>query len=168
MAALKLTDLAAYKAYFLALATAHKEIDGFKWGNKEVIMNDNRSDLPARFLWAMPYDNARYEDNRSDNVMKLKVARVAYMIIPDSALFADEEEAFDACEAVIEQILAKILVDKGGASVAGVWTMLVTDISSWTTGPAEKLLGSTKYIGWEMKITFKDNTHLAYDATKWN
>lgn len=174
MPKLRLTNLASYRSYFQDIATKHKEIDGFKWGDKDVIRNDNRSDLPSRFLWAAPYDNTKYGDKLSDNVHKIKTARVAYMIVPASELFAHEDEAFDACEAVIEQILAKIMVDKRGAHVTSgdppvtAWTMLATDINSWTSGPVQKTIASTRYIGWELQINFIDNTNLAYDASKWN
>jgi hypothetical protein len=171
MPSLKLTNLAAYKAYFQAIATganSHKEIDGFKWGDKDVMKNDSRSDMPARVLWATPYDGARYIDRSSDNINKVKQARVAYMIVPDSEKFSDIDAAFDACEAVIEQILTKILMDKKGVDVDGVWTMLVTTVDSWKTGPVEAVFGSTKYIGWELELNFMDNTNLAYDASKWN
>ena len=110
---LRLTNLAAYRAYFLAIATSHVDILGFKWGNKDVIANDNRSDMPARFLWATPYDSARYGDSRSDNVVKTKQARVAFMMVPNSELFADEDAAFDFCEATIEQILARSSIVSG-------------------------------------------------------
>jgi len=165
---LKLTNLVSYRNYFADIAEKHKSIDGYKWGGKDVIRKDNRNDLAARFLWAMPYEQARYGDKASDNVNKTKQARVAYMIVPDSELFADEDTAFDFCEEVIEQIIAKILVDKKGADVGGVWTMIATTIESWTTGPVEKKIGSTKYIGWELELNFIDNTNLAYDASKWN
>lgn len=165
---LKLTNLTAYRNYFADIATKHVAIDGFKWGDKDVVRNDNRSDLPTRFLWAKPYMQARYGDNNSDNVVKTKTAEVGYLLTPDSELFADEDEAFDAAEAVIEQILARILKDKRGEMVEGEWTMLVTDIKSWTTSPIEHKLGSTKYVGWELKINFMDNTNLAFDASKWD
>lgn len=164
---LKLTNLSTYKAYFATIASSHKEVDGFKWGDKDVVRNDNRSDLAARFLWAMPYDGAKYGDQQSDNVIKTKVARVAYMIVPDSELFSDEEAAFNFCEEVLEQIIAKIYRDKSGAMVEGAWEMIATNINSWKTGPVEKKIGSTKYIGWELEMSFQDNTSLEYDATKW-
>jgi len=165
---LKLTTLATYRAYFETIAEDHIAIDGYKWGDKDVIRNDSRSDMPPRLLWAMPYERATYEDNGSDNICKIKVARVAYMVVPESELFADEDAAFDACEAVIEEILARILVDKHGAEVDGEWTMIATRVQNWSTGPVEYKIGSTKYIGWEMNLTFIDNTNLAYDASKWN
>ena len=165
---LKLTTLATYRAYFETIAADHKAIDGYKWGEKDVVKNDSRSHMPARLLWAMPYERATYEDNSSDNIVKIKVARVAYMIVPDSELFTDEDAAFDACEAVIEEILAKILLDKKGVDVLGEWNMISTRVENWTTGPVEYKIGSTKYIGWEMNLIFIDNTNLAYDASTSN
>lgn len=167
MANIKLTNLASYRNYFSAIAASHVDIDGFKWGDKDVVRNDNRSDITDSFLWAMPYERARYGDRLSDNIHKYKTARVAYMIVPDSELFADEDAAFDFCEATIEQILAKILLDKRGADNAGVWELLMTEVITWTTGPVEKKIGSTKYIGWELQITFQDPTNLFYDVLKW-
>jgi hypothetical protein len=165
---LKLTNLVAYREYFKAIAQKHKDIDGFKWGNKDVISNDNRSDMPQRFLWAMPYDTVKYSDGLSDNKQKIKQARIIYMIVPDSALFSDEDFAFEFCESVIEDIIGKILLDKAGAMGATEWEMIVTDVKSMTTSPAEKIFGSTKYIGWDLTINFMDNTNLSYDSTKWN
>jgi hypothetical protein len=167
VANIKLTNLASYKAYFAAIAASHVDIDGFKWGDKDVIRNDNRSDMPERVLWATPYDRARYGDKLSDNVHKTKVARVAYLVVPNSELFADEDSAFDFCEATIEQILAKIQQDKRGSDVAGVWEMIITDMNSWSTGPVEMKIGSTRYVGWEMQINFMDPTNLLYNALKW-
>lgn len=165
---IKLTNLAAYKAYFADIATKHKEVDGFKWGDKDVIKNDSRSDMDKRILWASPYNSARYGDKMSDNIHKTKTARVAYFKTSASEKFADIDTTFDECEAVIEQILAKILLDKRGYDVAGVWNMIITDINSWKSGPVDMMIGSTQYYGWELEINFMDNTNLAYDATKWN
>ncbi|HTF21007.1 MAG TPA: hypothetical protein VK658_23190 [Chryseolinea sp.] len=163
---IRLTNLAAYRDYFSAIATSHVDIAGFKWGEKEVVMNDNRHATP-NFLWAMPYDRVRYTDRSSDNVHKIKTARVAYMCVAASDKFEDEDAAFEASELIIEEILAKILVDKRGAEVAGDWQMIITDIASWSTGPIEKAIGSTKYIGWELSINFQDPTSLLYNASKW-
>lgn len=166
----KLTNLASYRAYFEAIAIAHKEIQGFKWGNTDVVRNDNRSDISPSFLWAMPYDIVNYDASHTDNVLKAKKARVAFMVVPDSTLFADEDTAFDYAEAVIEQIMSKIYLDKSGHLDTGGadWSLLVTRIASWSSSPVEKKLGSTKYIGWELEIEFMDNTDLEYDPTKWN
>jgi hypothetical protein len=174
MANLKLTNLATYKAYFEGIAALHKEIDAFKWGDAEVIKNDNRSDMPARVLWAVPYEQARYGDKLTDNVVKTKQARVSYLTVPVSNAFTDQLAAFDETEAVIEQIVAKIYLDKAGQLVTTgdppeqVWSLIVTDIGSWTTSPVEMTIGSTKYIGCELRMNFGDNANLEYDAAKWN
>src|SRR5688572_3033788 len=139
MANLRLTNLAAYRAYFADIATKHKEVDGYKWGDKDVVKNDNLSDIPARILLATPYDNARYGDRMSDNIHKIKKARVAYLKTATTEAFSDIDTVFDECEAVIEQIIAKIYKDKRGEDVAGVWTMIATDINSWKTGPVEMI-----------------------------
>jgi hypothetical protein len=168
MANLKLTNLAAYRAYFEAIAEAHIDVDGFKYGDKDVVTSNNRSDMPARVLWCAPYQGATYLDKGdSDNVVKLKTARVAYLVTPTSELFADEDAAFDLCEATVEQILAKLLKDKAGAMVDGQWEMIATQLNSWKGAPVEMTIGSTKYIGWELSLVFLDNTALAYDAEKW-
>lgn len=167
MANIRLTNLSSYRQYFQAIATSHVDIDGFKWGDKDVVRNDNRSDMPARVLWATPYDRVRYGDKFSDNVHKMKVARVAYLVVPSSELFASEDTAFEATEAVIEQIMARLIQDKRGKDVAGDWQMIVSDINSWTTGPVEMKIGSTRYIGCELQITFQDPTNLLYNPTKW-
>lgn len=165
---IKLTNLASYRAYWQDIANKHKEVDGFRYGDKDVLKNDNRSDMPARLLWATPYERVPFEDRGSDNVQKVKKARVAYLKNAASEMFSDIDTCFDECEAVIEQILAKVYQDKRGADVAGNWTMLVTDITSWKMGPVEMKIGSTQYYGWELEMNFKDNTNLAYDASKWN
>lgn len=168
MPTLRLTNLETYRNYFAALAASHVAVDGFKWGDKDVLRNDNRSDMPARVLWATPYERAQYTDRGSDNVVKTKVARVAYFVVPDSNVFADEDLAFDACEALVEQILARLLKDKAGEDDGeGGWTMIATDINTWSTGPVEMTVGSTRYIGYELQISFMDNVNLEYDVTKW-
>lgn len=170
MASLLLTTLKKYREYFQGLATGanhHKEIDGYKWGDEDVVQNDNRSDMPERILWAQPYDNSRYTDRNSDNIVKTKGARVAYLKPAASEAFSDIETCVDECEAVMEQILAKMLMDKRGYDVAGVWTMISFDVNGITGQPIEYMLGSTQYYGFELYIPFIDNTNMAYDASKW-
>lgn len=164
---LYLTNLKTCREYLELLASQHVAIDGFKWGDADIIKNDNRSDLPDRFLWGMPYDRSQYGDSGSDNVVKSKVLRMAYMIVPSSEKFSDEDAAFDACEAVMEQVMARIFMDRRGKMIEGVWTLLATNVNTWRGGPVEKKIGSTKYIGWEMEVTFMDNTGLVYDEDMW-
>ena len=171
MPTLRLTNLLSYKNYFSAIAQSHVAIDGFKWGDSEVMQNDSRSDMAARVLWAVPYEQVSYNDSFSDNITKSKVARVAYMVLPDSELYGDEDEALEDCEKVIEDIIAKIYKDKQGEEVVvddvAVWQMVATTITGITLRPVTETFGSTEYIGMEMSITFIENTGLTYNAAKW-
>lgn len=168
MPSLKLTNLLSYKNYFKDLAEKHVDIDGFKWGDDKVIQNDSRSNITRNFLWAVPYEDAKYGDAHSDNIVKRKLARVSYMEARDSKKFSLVEAQFERCEAVMEQIVARILRDKRGAEVAGVWTMLATDVNSFKTMPIESEFSSTPYIGCELQMEFMDNANLAFDAQKWS
>ena len=167
MPTLKLTGLLAYKNYFADIAAQHVDILGYKWGEKKDVQNDNASDATANYLWAMPYESAQYNDTYSDNQHKTKIAKVAYLEVRDSALFSDEDAQFERCEARMEEIIARILRDKAGLNVAGNWTMIATTISSWKTSPVYMKIGSTAWLGYELEMTFIDNTNLAYNAAKW-
>lgn len=166
---LKLTNLASYKAYAADLALKHKEITGYRWGDKSIIKNDNRSSLPENVLWATPYDGVKYSDNLSDNIQKTKLARLAFLV-PSARQndFQSEDALFEYCEGIMEQVLAKIIKDKAGQMVGTEWTMLVTNLNTVTGGPVEMIVGSTKWLGWELRLNFMDNTNLAYDATNWD
>jgi len=165
---LKLTNLISYRAYFQNVALKHKLINGFKWGDMDVVRNDNRSDMPASFLWAQPYERVPYGDPDSDNITKRKTAQVAYLKVRTSETFSDIDADYDAAEAIVEQIMAKILKDKRGGMVAADYSLIATSISTWSTAPVHYLFGSTEYIGWELRIDFKDNANLQYDETKWD
>lgn len=164
---LKLTNLASIKTYFAALAISHVDIDGFKYGSLEVIQNDNRSDLLDKTLWVGWYEDVKFRDAFSDNVTRVKPISVVYMRRPGSEKFADEDAILEACEAVIDQIIAKMAKDKRGGMVGANYEMVAMNIASIKTGPVQKNIGSTKWIGWEMKIEFLDNSNMEYDAAKW-
>ncbi len=168
MANLLISNLQTYEAYWLAIATAHKEVDGFKFGDKQVVQNDSRSDMPVRVLWAVPYERSRYTDRFSDNIIKNKTGKVAYLKPSDSELFDDVHKCVQECEAVMEQVLTRVLKDKRGIDVEGVWTMVLIDVNGIQGSPIEMMLGSTQYYGWELEIPYMDNTNMAYDADKWN
>lgn len=171
MANLYLTNLASFKAYFQAMAVGaakHVDLEGFKWGDKDVLCNDNRSDLAKTFLWTGPYEGVRYNDPASDNITKNKMVKLSVFTVADSERFADEDAAVEKCEAIMEDIVARLLRDKRGADVAGVWTMLVANINSATGKPVTVELGSTQYHGWELSIELIDNRGLQYNAAKWN
>jgi hypothetical protein len=168
MASLKLTNLASFKAYFADIANSHVAIDAFMWGDKDVIRNETRSLVMRSVLWAERYDNVRYADNLSDNIQKIKQARIGFFQVRDTEKFADEDAQFEFCESVIDDIIARIIKDKRGAQVDTEWQLLLANISSATGSPAQVMIGSTNFIGWQLKIDIMDNTNLAYDASKWN
>jgi hypothetical protein len=164
---IRLTNMASYKAYFKDIATKHVDIAGYQWGDETVIKTNNRSNITGNFLWARPYEKAQYGDKGSDNVHKRKVALVSYFEARNKTLFSSVEAQVDHCEAIIEEIVARIILDKQGKDVAGVWQMIVTDINSFSTRPVEYEASSTPYIGCELELTFSDNANLEYNKEKW-
>lgn len=167
MASLKITNLPSLKAYFKRVADEHVDIGGFKYGDETVIKTSNRSDITQSFLWISPYELVRYGDNFSDNVTKTKPVALSFMKVRESEKFADIDDDYAFCEATMEQIVARVIKDKAGSMVDSAWEMLATTLSSATGRPVETTIGSTKYLGWELKIDFQDNSNLAYDAAKW-
>lgn len=167
MANLRLTNLLSLKNYLADIASQHVSILGFKWGEITVIKNDNRSDISENFLWGMPYENARYSDLFSDNTVKNKVARICYLEKKNSTKFSEMDAQFDDCEAIIEDIISRILRDKKGEAVGSAWQMIATSINSFKTSPVTHTIGSTVYIGWDLEISFQDNTNLSFNPEKW-
>jgi hypothetical protein len=169
MPVVNLTNLASCKAYFTVIATLHKEIDEFKWGDKDLLKKNNRSNMAPRVLWGKPYDGGDYQGDGTDNIIKNKVLELRYMKVAASQAQDDLETAASECEAVIEQIVAKMFLDKRGRSTeSGGWEMVVFKFNGMKTENFEITIGSTRYVGCELRITFQDNTGLQYDASKWN
>ncbi len=103
--AIQLTNILSLQTYFTALATGanhHKEIDGIKFGDNEVIQNDNRSDMQARILWVSEYENFTAQGTQ-DNLHTRKPFKMVYLKVPTSNLFGDRQTAKDECEAVMRQ-----------------------------------------------------------------
>lgn len=167
MLVLKLTNLLSYKQYFADIAAQHVSIQGYKWGDKRDVMNDNASDATHNYLWAYPYQETNFNDSFSDNITKEKEATVAYLEVRDSQLFADEDAQYERCEALMDEIIARILRDKKGAQVGDDWVMIATKVTFKTT-PVEMKIGSTSWLGYELKMTFIDNAGLEFDKEKWN
>jgi hypothetical protein len=167
MATLKLTNLLSYKNYFAAIATQHVSILGFKWGDEAVISNDNRSNATKNYLWAMPYDDAKYSGPSVDNTFKNKLARVSYLEVRNSAKFSDIDAQFVHCEEIIEDVISRILRDKTGRMVGSDWEMIATSINSFKTSPVQHQEGSTMWLGYDLEMMYQDNTNLQFDPTKW-
>ncbi|MEJ0030945.1 MAG: hypothetical protein WDO15_11470 [Bacteroidota bacterium] len=162
-----LTNLSSYRQYFQDIASQSPFIDGFRWGDEEIVKNDVRADLPQSFLWVMPYESSRYAGNDIDNEKRVKVAVMSYMLIPESNKFTDIDTAADTAEGVIELLVGRIQRDQRGRQVNTDWIAVATAMASITTKPVEYTLGSTRYIGCELSIEFRDNARLSYNSNKW-
>ena len=90
MPQLRIVDLSTYKAYSQELAIGHRDIAGFKWGDKEVIQTGARSDAAGSFLWAIPYEDSSVSGD-VDHAMKQREVRLAYLQPRASERFADED-----------------------------------------------------------------------------
>jgi hypothetical protein len=167
MATLKLTTLASVKAYWADIAAKHKQIAGYKWGDKDVVLNAGRTGLAKTFLWAQPFENFRYSGG-SDSIIKHKPITIGVFTVPASKLFADEEAAYDFTEAIIEDIVSKLIMDKKGMMGTSDWEMIATNIATWKGAPVEHVISATRYIGCEFSMEYMDNTNFGYDPTKWN
>ena len=161
--ALQLTTIQSIEAYFTALATGvngHKEIDGIKFGEGDVLKEANRTGLEGRFIHVSEYDRAQ-ATGTSDNLHVTKEIKIGYYKKPVDGTWANQQLGKQQCENVIKQIIAKLITDKQ----AGVINTRIENYS-WELGMYE--IGSTQYCGCELTITFMDNTGFSYDATKWN
>lgn len=168
MPQLRIVDLSTYKAYSQELAIGHRDIAGFKWGDKEVIQTGARSDAAGSFLWAIPYEDSSVSGD-VDHAMKQREVRLAYLQPRASERFADEDAQYEFCEAVIEQLIARLLRDKRGYNNAqGEWVTLSLSVQSIRTAPIEHTLGATRFLGYELRLQVMDNANLVYDATKWD
>jgi hypothetical protein len=165
---LRLTDLLSYKTYAQALAVSHKQINGFKWGDADVVRNDNRSDMDTNFLWALPYEDVNYEGEDVDHQLKVKEAVMVYLEPRNSELFADEDQQFQNCETRAEEILARIERDMRGFVQGNDWVQIISRLNSRKLKPVQHKIGSTPYVGFEIRLEFMDNTGMTYDANLWN
>jgi len=164
---LRLTNLLSYKQYFADIANQHVDILQYKWGSDVVAKNDVRSAAAKNMLWAVPYDQADYDDNFSDNINKRKTAKVSYLEVRNSEKFADIDEQFEHCEMIIEEIIARILRDKSGYQQGAEWWMIATEVKGFKTTPVEVTLGSTPWIGYELQMPINDNTNIAFNPQRW-
>lgn len=169
MPTLNIHNLATLKDYFKTIAEEHKEIDGYRWGELKVIQVANRTDIVPSFLWAQPPEGTRYINNDSDNINKAKTVKVAYLKAVISKKFSEVDAHDEATELVIEDIVSRIYKDKQGSlGQDGNWTMIIANMASIRTAPAEHTIGSTQYRGHELVIELMDNTNLSYNVSRWN
>lgn len=153
-----LTDLQSYQDYFELLATQHKLIDNFAYGDQDVQNNEIRH-WKGRRLWLWPYGPVRVEDNRSDNYMKHKEGSLFVGGVASSAKFSDENDYLKVCERICEDLISRILKDRGEG-------LLVTILNGYSYERVV-LQHSSKIIGVELRFNFYDPTGFEYDETQW-
>lgn len=153
-----LTDFQSYQDYFEALATEHKLISSFTYGDQDVQNNEIRT-WTGRKLWLWPYGAVRIEDNRSDNYLQRKEGSLFIGGSAGSAKFADEDDYQKVNEQICKDIVSRMLKDRAEA-------LLVTPINGFTY---EKLViqQSSRILGCELRFFFIDPTGFEYDATQW-
>lgn len=158
--AFNLTNYDSYKTYFMGLASSHKSIDGFLYGDRDIAANEGRS-WEGLKLWLWPYESVRVQDDRSDNYLKRKQGTLWVGGAAHSASFEDEQNYFRNCEMIVEDIISRILKDANEF-------LLVTRIQEYSYQQADLLIGSTNYIGCELRFFYLDPTGFIYDNDRWD
>lgn len=152
-----LTDLSNYQTYFDQLATKHKLIDSFSYGDQEE-QNQEVITWEGTKLWLWPYGPVRIVDNQADNYMQQKEGSL-FIGGPEPEEYADRDAYFLQCELIAKGIISRMIKDRYEE-------VLVTRINGWSFDRAESVL-STKMIGVELKFFFDDPTGFEYDENEW-
>jgi hypothetical protein len=119
-------------------------------------------------LWALPYEEITYDVVDGDHQLKVKEAVMVYLEVRNSELFADEDAQYQTCETRAEEILARIERDIRGVTVGNDWVQIISRLTSKRLKPVEHKIGSTHYVGFEIRLEFMDNSGMNYDANLWN
>lgn len=160
--AYSLTDFDSYQAYFLALATAHKQLGAknFLFGENDVAANEGKA-WKGNKLWLEPWQPVRIQDQLSDNYLKEKKGSLWVGGAPASLKFSDRYKQFKDCEIIVEDIISKMLKDRGEE-------LLITRLTSYSYGMAEFSFSATMMVGCRLDFTFLDPEGFAYVADNWN
>ncbi|MCZ8021220.1 MAG: hypothetical protein O9302_00375 [Cyclobacteriaceae bacterium] len=160
---LSLSKYSGYKQYWQTMATQHVDIQGFKYGNADVLINGQKTDKAEVFLHAIPYERARYKGVNVDQQYRNKRARFAvYKKSVSRNSFIEEEELLDFCEQVCSEIMGKIIYnDKKLMNV-------LIDVNSIDMRPVEDVIGATKYVGVHCEFDVMDNPSMEYNPAKFN
>lgn len=153
-----LTDMESCKQYFGLLATQHKQLSGFAYGDQDVQNNEVRS-WKGRRLWLWPYGAARIEDNLSDNYLQLKEGSLFVGGVPPSGKFADEEAYQEENEGIVKDLISRILRDRANG-------LLVTRLNGYAFEKVT-IQQSSRILGVELRFSFYDATGFEYDETQW-
>ena len=153
-----LTDNDAYENYFRALATQHKEIDGFLYGDEDVQLNATRAWKGIK-LWLEEPNRARPVGPNTDNLLKDKRCSLWVGGSPPSSKYADVQAYYNKCEKIVEDIIARVLRDRQNQD-------LVSEITSYEYGMARYTL-STELVGCRWDFSYLDPTGYPYKEENW-
>lgn len=154
-----LTDFQSYQDYFEAIATAHKNIDSFSFGDQDVL-NNEISGWNGKKLWLWPYGEVKTEENANDNYLDRVQGSLFVGGAAGSAKFSDEYAYFLACEQIVKEIRNRVLKDMIDGKV-------ITRLNGWARAQVEINM-STKLIGCELRFFYHDPSGFTYDENKWN
>ncbi len=155
-----LTDFQQYYDYFLALSQSHVDINGFHFGDKDVMINDIRSALQPPVMWLEPYQPVDMIDPLSDNHIESVRGTLAIYDVPASEKFDDMRNTYKSCEIIVKDIIAKLLQDYYSNNI-------LLELSNIRYGEAESLFSATKIIGCRLDFNFMRPARLVFDPAKW-
>lgn len=153
-----LTDIASYKSYWENLASDHKLITSFTYGDQDV-QNAEAITWEGTKLWLWPYGPVRVVDNLGDNYMQQKEGSV-FVGGPEPEAYEDQDTRFNQCETIVKQLISRMLRDRAAGT-------LITRVNNWTFERSEIDL-STKMIGYQLRFFFDDPTGFEYNENDWN
>lgn len=156
-----LSDAASYKAYFLAIATSNKLLGAnqYLYGDIEIGQTD-AADWHGKKLWAWPAQRARGA-GQNDNYFLTRDGTIWIGGPCVSEKFSDEDDFYFACEAIMKQILSKLIKDFTDAGMS-------TNFRGYTLQRSDMQISATKFIGCELLFSFDDPDDFEFDENDWN
>jgi hypothetical protein len=154
-----LTDFQSYQDYFEAIANSHIDIEGFMFGDEDIAINKGRA-WKGKQLWLEPWQPVKIVDQLSDNYLQEKTGTLWLGGSPPSAKFQDRLDYYGACEAIVKDIIARMLKDRNEE-------LLITRITTYRYGMGEFTFSSTPMVGCRFDFTFHDPSGFEYNENKW-
>jgi len=156
-----LTNFDEYVSYFSGLAASHTDVSSFFIGEMEHFQNEIKSNLQPRVLWLEPYQPVTVQDAISDNHLgQVNCSMVVYGVA-ESEAFADSRTEYKNCEAVVKDIMSRMLKDYNEGII------MLRSLQGWTYGQAEDIVGSTRLVGCRFDWNYMRPERLAYNVAKW-
>jgi len=158
--ALTVIDYDSLRQYFSNVAASHVDINSFKFGDIDVILNSMKSDLSLPVLWLQVHDPVTIIDNLSDNFMGDKKTSIYIMDSAPDETFSNRQAKYVELESIARDIISKILLDWNNGDI-------FTRFSNFVYGPMEDIKGSVRLIGCRIDLNFQVPMRLVYNEAKW-